>query len=102
MSGPTSGDEPTAGSELDDFAALPGTEIQSYEEALEVAAHLVGSTRTELHADMMIIVVGPVGQTQVIGTGKNWPPNTEQIIEGPSILVYGRDAIARFKETAKS
>lgn len=70
----------------------------SYESALDTAAAFFLNLDPGAQADARILVVTEVGAVQIIGTGARWPNNTQMVVDGPSMLVYKKDAEARAAE----
>ena len=68
---------------------------EHFPQALDTAARYVNNMEPAAREDARIIAVSLGGRIQVIGTGKRWPSSDMILIEGPAILVYGKDAIAR-------
>lgn len=72
--------------------------VQDYETALEVAARWRINMDPAAAEDARIYAIGEMGSVQVIGTGKAWPSNAQQVLSGPVILAYAKDVNARASE----
>lgn len=85
-----------AGGEGGEFgdSALPG----EYDNALDTAAILYANLASGAQQDARIFAVGRGGAVQIIGTGRAWSDNGQVIVDGPCILVYAKDAMARAHE----
>jgi hypothetical protein len=87
----------------EDFENLyQANEVGDYETALEVALAALSVMVEEARNDVILLAVGEYGAMQVIGTGKHFPPNVDTLVQGPCVLVYGKDARAALAERLKT
>lgn len=82
-------DDGPEGDGLDD---LYGAEIVDYDLALGAAVQALHMLNEDARKDVVLFAIGQYGAVQMIGSGKHIPTNAEVLLQGPAIVVYGKDA----------